>query len=75
MDAQSEKLNEFNIKYDELKEKVVDIKKQFRELTNQHTKNNGLFYIFKRDILLLQNEMDSINRLRDQIRRELSIVD
>ena len=75
MDAQSEKLNEFNKKYDELKEKVVDMNKHFRELTDQHTANNELYYNYKRDIHLLQTDMDSFSKFRYQLKQELGIVD
>lgn len=75
METQSERLNEFNKKYDELKEKVKDMNEHFHELTNQHTKNNELYYTYKRDIHLLQNEMDSFRRFRDQLKQELGTID
>ena len=75
MDAQAEKLNEFNKRYDELKEKVVEMNEHFRELTIQHTKNNELYYTYKQDIHSLQSDMDSFRRFMDQLRQELGIVD
>jgi archaellum component FlaC len=75
MDAQLEILNSLNKKYDGIKEKVADINKRFLELTNQHTTLNESFYVVKKDLNLLHNEMDSIRRLRDRIKRELGIVD
>jgi len=75
LDGQSEKLIEFNKRYDELKAKIMDMNEHFIELTNQHTKNNELYYTYKRDIHLLQSEMDSFKRFRDQLKRELGIAD
>ncbi|UCE36532.1 MAG: hypothetical protein JSW00_13570 [Thermoplasmata archaeon] len=75
MDVQTKILNEFNTKYDEIKEKVADINKLFLELTNQHMTLNESFYIVKKDLNLLHNEMDSIRKFRDQLKRELGIVD
>ena len=75
MNGQMEILNEFNKKYEEIKEKVTDINKRFIELTNQHNANNELFYIFKRDLHLLHEEMDSLRKLRDELKRDVSPAD
>jgi uncharacterized coiled-coil DUF342 family protein len=72
MDEQLDMLNEFNKKYDELKEKVADINKHFIELTNQHTTINESFYHIKKDLYLLQNEMDSIRKLRNGFKQKMS---
>ncbi|UCE74266.1 MAG: hypothetical protein JSV56_00800, partial [Methanomassiliicoccales archaeon] len=68
--SKEETLHEFDIKYNEIKEKFAIMSKQFRELTIQHTSNNELFYSLKRDLHLVQSEMDSLVKLRDQLRRE-----
>lgn len=52
------------------KEKLTGTNKRFLELTNQHTTLNESFYQVKKDLNLLQNEMDSFRRLRDQLQRD-----